>query len=226
MVFYHQGPKRRKRSFSLTAYFPVSWRSLSLSQRRNCKLPSSGSLSFSYCLPPQSGASVIKQCLPLPSPPPLSWFLHPWDLRQWPNSLCHAMPWHLKPLGRGTPIFFCCLLMCQPSHNKWTSPLKPVLVLFTRKRTRKQKTKLAFIYLLVRDRLASMFWLESSLFFCINICDHLIITTDARGMTWVLFKSLTCYSTFFTGLTSCISLLLVSLPLGQTKQSTITSVNP
>lgn len=56
-------------------------------------------------LSPQSRTSVLKQPLPLPSPPPLSWFLHPWDSGQRPTTPYHARPWHLKPLGRGTPKF-------------------------------------------------------------------------------------------------------------------------
>lgn len=127
----------------------------------------SSSAEWSLCH--QAGSSSTS------SPPPLSWFLHPWDLRQWPNSLCHAMPWHLKPLGRGTPIFFC---LCVGRHT--ISGPVPWSLYFS---SSQERTKLAFIYLLVRDMLAS-----SSLFFCINICDHLIITTDARGMTWVLFN--------------------------------------
>lgn len=108
-------PKYRiqQQRFSLTAYFPVSRWSLGFSCGRKCELPSSGSLSFS--LPFSAESYPCRQAaFSVSSPPPLSWFLHPWDLGQRPTSPYHALPWHLKPLGRGTPIFPC---LCVSSYT-------------------------------------------------------------------------------------------------------------
>lgn len=39
----------------------------------------------------------------------------PSQMGQWSNSSYHSLPWHLKPLGRGTPIFPCLCVRC---HTK------------------------------------------------------------------------------------------------------------
>lgn len=92
--------KRTKCSKWLTAYFPVSRWSSSLSQGRSAASPSLN-LSWSVLV-------FLDRVKPLLSTP----VLHPWDVGQWPNSPYQALPWHLKPLGRGTPIFPCLCVIC------------------------------------------------------------------------------------------------------------------
>lgn len=76
----------------------------------------------------QSRTSVVKQRLPLPFTPPQSWFLHPWGSGQWPTSPSHELPWYLKPLARGTPIFPC---LCVSSHTISGPVPQGLFVLFT-----------------------------------------------------------------------------------------------
>lgn len=106
--------KRTKCSKLLTAYFPVSRWSSSLSQGRSATSPSLN-LSSSVLV-------FLDRVKPLLSTP----VLHPWDMGQWPNSPHQALPWHLKPLGRGTPIFPCLCVSC----HTISKPLKPLFVLF------------------------------------------------------------------------------------------------